>query len=112
MLFLLNIIIFLLGAALHIGGGILTIVLMFYFWYYSEERLIKKNHVKIIPKDLHCSQTELLLHDILDRLSAKARVRKPRLGIAITMKAPNAVTVGRNRRNSTIILSIGYRKVY
>ncbi len=107
MLIILNVCILLIGLIGQYAGFIFALIFTLYIWYNSEKRFLKKYKINTIPEDEFINQKEANLHNIVNILSAKAKIKKPKIAIDFKDPFPNAFTVGRNRGNSTIILTIG-----
>lgn len=110
MLFFLNIVVLFIGLSVSALAPTFfwRFIFKIYEWYYIEERFIEKNKIKINQLNVNSDQTEHILHHIVEHLSNKVGIQKPKIGIDYREQhLPRVATVGRSRKNATIIVSWG-----
>ena len=78
---------------------IMAAVMNFSSWYFSDKIVLSMYGVKLLEKD---EAPEL--HEMVERLSKKAGIPKPKIGIA-PMDIPNAFATGRNPENGVVVVT-------
>ena len=78
---------------------IMAAVMNFSSWYFSDKIVLSMYGVKLLEKD---EAPEL--HEMVERLSERAGIPKPKIGIA-PMDIPNAFATGRNPENGVVVVT-------
>ncbi|MDE1813426.1 MAG: zinc metalloprotease HtpX [Thaumarchaeota archaeon] len=95
---------------IYFGLGILPIALIAGLmigaqWYFSDRIVLWSTGTKITSKEEYP-----VLHQIIENLTQKANIPKPRVGI-MTSDVPNAFATGKGPKKSVIVVSTGILRI-
>jgi heat shock protein HtpX len=96
--------------ATYFGLGILPISMIAGLmigaqWFFSDKIVLWSTGTKIVSKEEYPT-----LHQIIENLSQKAKIPKPKVGV-MTSDIPNAFATGKSPKSSVIVVSSGILKI-
>ncbi|MDE1829712.1 MAG: zinc metalloprotease HtpX [Thaumarchaeota archaeon] len=102
--------VFLSFISMYFGLGILPIAVIAGLmigaqWFFSDRIVMWSTGTKLVSKEEYPE-----LHEIVENLSQKAKIPKPRVGIMPT-DTPNAFATGKSPKSSIVVVSSGIMKI-
>lgn len=96
--------------AMYFGLGILPISMIAGFmigaqWFFSDKIVLWSSGTKIVSKEEYPT-----LHQIIENLSQKANLPKPKVGV-MASEIPNAFATGKSPKSSVVVVSSGILKI-
>lgn len=96
--------------SLYFGLGILPISIIAVLmigaqWYFSDKIVLWSTGAKIVTKEQYP-----VLHEIVERLAARANIPKPRIGI-VNMDTPNSFATGKSPKSSVVVVTTGIMRI-
>ncbi len=96
--------------ALYFGLGILPIAFIAVLmigaqWFFSDRIVMWSTGTRIVTK-----AEQPMLHEIVEELSSKAGIPKPRIGV-MPSDVPNAFATGKTPRSSIVVVSSGITRI-
>ncbi|MDE1725521.1 MAG: zinc metalloprotease HtpX [Thaumarchaeota archaeon] len=74
-------------------------------WFFSDRLVLWSTGTKIVSKEEYP-----VLHQIIEELSQKAKIPKPRVGV-MTSDVPNAFATGKGPKSSVVVASTGIMRI-
>jgi heat shock protein HtpX len=74
-------------------------------WFFSDKIVLWSTGAKLVTKEQNP-----LLHEIVERLAAKANLPKPRIGI-VNMDVPNSFATGKSPKSSVVVVTAGIMRI-
>src|SRR5579863_1367126 len=96
--------------ATYFGLGIIPIAMIAVLmigaqWFFSDKIVLWSTGTKIVTKEEFPA-----LHQIIENLSQKANIPKPKVGV-MKSDVPNAFATGKGPRSSVVVVSLGILKI-
>ena len=96
--------------SLYFGLGILPMAVIAGLmigsqWYFSDRIVLWSTGTKLVTKEEYP-----ILHEIVERLVAKANLPKPRIGV-VNMEVANSFATGKGPKSSVVVVTTGLMKI-
>ncbi len=74
-------------------------------WYFSDRIVLWSTGTKLVTKEEYP-----ILHEIVERLAAKANIPKPRIGV-VNMEVANSFATGKGPKSSVVVVTSGLMRI-